>query len=936
MPGGRWGRRVKQYRAHILVSCVLATIVASGTHNSLQSALSDARFSWFPRQASGDIVLVAIDSPSIEQMGAWPWPRERHAELIGRLLRAGAGDIVFDVDFSSPSNPTSDRTLVAALREAGGSVVLPAFKQRVNTGGTETIHVNRPLPQFDEHAWSAIVTVAVDPDALVRRYSFGETLDGRLLPSLGALLAGKHEIKEEPFRIDFSIRPESLPVVSYVDVLRGDPAALGKLKGKKVIIGATALELGDRFSVPNGRVVSGPQLQMLAAESILQRRELQTTSDIATFCGLGLIALIMTLLWRRRPATLRLVIPLAIAAMAELAAVLLQAKLAIIVDTSLWHVAVAVYLAAMALDEIDFRKLLGGIAERRFQRIAMSLGDGLVCTDRNGVVTVWNPGAQAIFGYGAEEMIGRKLETICAFVDGTGKSAPFSPLELPFGAPPESGGHVVELEGRRKNGNTFPLEASLSRWEGVDGFQYGAVMRDISERRREAERIRYLAEHDTLTGLANRHALYEHLNAALAAADTAQRKIALVVLDLDKFKQINDTLGHAWGDRLLCAVAQRLAALVESTGLVARLSGDEFAVVISGADAPAQAATLCERMCLAFGKIPFSIGERQVRINLSIGVAIYPDYGVNADELFGNADLALYRAKAAGRGRHVLFERTIREEIETRSAMEAALERAIARKELELFYQPQVSLKNGKLVGAETLIRWRHPQRGLVAPGEFMPIVKASSISNRIALWVIETACGQGRLWQQQGHELRLGVNLSPSQLQSGNLVATVEGVLRDTGFSPGLLELEVTEDILLEDDNSAREMFRQLQDLGVRIAFDDFGTGYASLTYLKKFSIDGLKIDQSFVRELRADSDDAAIVGYTISLGRMLGLRVIAEGIETAATSELLQRMGCEEGQGYHFGAPMPAAEFERRFLAKSGAHPGDGTARETAASAA
>jgi diguanylate cyclase (GGDEF)-like protein len=516
--------------------------------------------------------------------------------------------------------------------------------------------------------------------------------------------------------------------------------------------------------------------------------------------------------------------------------------------------------------------------------------------------------------------IGQPLQKICAWPDG--RRAPFSIAELALGVVQEQNGKVVELDGRRKNGTVFPLEACFSKWEGVDGFQYGAVMRDISERKREAERIRYLAEHDTLTGLANRHALYEQLNRRLVAAKSAQQQLALLLLDLDKFKQINDTHGHACGDKLLCNVGERLSTLLDDTGLVARLSGDEFAIVIDGANVAERARTLSERLCLAFRKFAFFIDECDVRINVSNGIAIYPDYGTTADELFGNADLALYRAKAAGRGRQVFFERAIRDELEARLSLEAELARAVESEELELFYQPQVGLKDGKLAGAEALIRWRHPQRGLVAPSEFMPLVNASAISNRVALWVLETACRQGRDWQQRGHDIRLGVNLSPSQLQSGDLAPTIGRVLRETGFSANLLELEVTENILLEDDNSAGETLRRIQALGAHISFDDFGTGYASMSYLKKFSLDGLKIDQSFVRELQANSEDAAIISCMISLGKFLGMRVIAEGIENAATARLLERMGCEEGQGYFFSPPMPAAEFSDRYLTKRAMH--------------
>ena len=907
-------RCVKRFRPHIFVSCVLAFVLLTGMHNPLQNALNDMRFSLVHRAASGSVVLVAIDSPSIEKIGVWPWPRRLHAELLDKLVSAQASDIVFDVDFSSPSDPASDQAFVDALQRAEGSVVLPAFKQSLgNSVNGKTIYVNRPVPQFGDHAWSATANVAIEPDGMVRHYSYGETLDGGFLPSVGALLGGNFSKKKKPFQIDFSIDADSLPTVSYGDVLRGDLATLNKLKHKKIIIGATAIELGDRFNIPNGHVVPGATLQALAAESILQNRALHSSSSIVTLGGLGLVMLLMGVLWRRVSARTRIPILVGVAIAIESAAIVLQATLPIVVDTSLWHVAIAAYLAALAIDEVDFRGLLLSIAERRFQRIAMSLGDGLVCTDRNGLITVWNPGAAAIFGYEPAEMIGQPFDRICASSD----DFRFSTLEMLLGSLQAPGGKVLELEGRRKNGEVFPMEACFSEWQGIDGFQYGAVMRDISVRKREAERIRYLAEHDTLTGLANRNKLHERLDVTLAEAKAEQREVALLMVDLDKFKQINDTLGHACGDQLLCGVAARLNDLVEGAGLVARLGGDEFAVVIGGTNATERAKKLSKRMSIAFSQTPFAVGARQLRVNVSIGIAVYPKDCGTVDALLSNADLALYHAKAAGRGGYVLFEHGIRDELESRLSLEADLGRAVEKDEFELYYQPQVNLKDGKLVGAEALIRWRHPN-GLVLPNDFMPAVNASMISDGVALWVMETACRQGRVWQRKGHDIRLSVNLSPSQFQLGDLAATVVSVLRNTGFSPSLLELEVTESILLEDDERALEIFRLIRDLGVRIAFDDFGTGYAGLAYLKKFPLDRLKIDKSFVSKLEANSDDMAIVGATISLGKLLGLSVIAEGIEDRVTAELLQSRGCEEGQGYYFGRPMPAAEFEKRFLTK------------------
>ena len=402
---------MKHYRPHIFVVVALTIVLLSGWHSTFRNALTDLRFAWQSRQASGEIVVVAIDAPSIEKIGVWPWPRRLHADLLRRLEGADVKDVVFDVDFSTPSDAASDQAFLKALEAAGGSVVLPSFKQPA-ADGSNAVHINRPLNQFGDQSWTAIVNVAVERDGLVRRYPFGEKLDGEFFPSMGAVLAGQHSAKSAPFLIDFSIRSASIPRVSYVDVLRGNESALNKLRGKKVIIGGTALELGDRFSVPNGGVVSGPILQTLAAESILQNRTLRWTSDVVALAGLCIISLIMMFSWRRVSAGIRVIVLVGMAAAAEAIAILLQAKLPLVLDTSLLLTAIAVYMAAIALDEIDFRGLLGRIAESRFQRIAMSLGDGLVCTDSSQRITVWNPGAVAIFGYRPEEMIGRPFDTI--------------------------------------------------------------------------------------------------------------------------------------------------------------------------------------------------------------------------------------------------------------------------------------------------------------------------------------------------------------------------------------------------------------------------------------------------------------------------------------------------------------------------------------------
>jgi diguanylate cyclase (GGDEF)-like protein/PAS domain S-box-containing protein len=906
------GGKVKRYRPHILVVIALAVVLSTGWHAALRNAITDLRFASQAREASGNIVVVAIDAPSIEQIGVWPWPRRLHADLLRQLESAGVQDVALDIDFSTPSDSASDEAFVKALRDVGGATILPSFKQ---PGPGGAVHVNRPLAHFSNQSWPAVVNVTVEPDGLVRRYPFGEKLGDSFVPSMAVVLAGKNSSRSPPFLIDFGIRAASIPRVSYVDVLRGDPSTLAKLKDKKVVVGATALELGDRFSVPNGAVASGPVLQALAAESVMQGRSLRWTSDIGMVLGLAAICLLMVVSWRRLEPGVRVAILLAAGVAVELAATMVQAIWPLVIDTSLFHIAVCAYLTAIALDEIDFRDLLGRIAESRFHRIAMSLGDGLVCTDEDHRITVWNPGASAIFGYVPAEMIGQPFETVCAPAeDGTTtfamRDAARQALLVPGGAV------VVEFEGRRKDGETFAVEASFSGWQGTDGFQYGAILRDISVRKREAERVRYLAEYDALTGLANRNTLHATLVGMVADAERQSGEVALLVLGLDGFQRINDLLGHSAGDDVLRAVAKRLKAEAGSKAIVARLSGDEFAIALQCTQGDEPIALFAERIVRAF-ELPLATGTRQHRVKISVGLAVYPEGGLSAGDLLGNGHLAFSKAKATRRGSYVMFENTIRQELESRLTLESELALAADRGEFELFYQPQVRLVDGSLVGAEALIRWRHPVRGYVSPGEFMGVVNTSALSERISSWVMETACRQARAWELSGSKVRVAVNLSPLQLHSGDLAHSVAALLEATGLTPSLLELEVTEDILLLDEVRVLDIFKRIQDLGVRILFDDFGTGYASLSYLKKFPLDGLKIDRSFVLDLLVEPDDAAIVSSTVGLSRQLGLTVVAEGIENRATADFLVTMGCEEGQGYFFGRPMPADVFERQFLA-------------------
>lgn len=904
---------MRRFRVQLLMALLLGAAALSGLHGWLRETLLDARYGLVTRPASGTVALVEIDPRSLEAIGQWPWPRSIHARILAALDTAGASGIVFDVDFSSRSIPAEDAALTDALKAAGGSVVLPAFRQRSSDRGDGgSLYVNRPLPQFSQQAWLGLVNVLPDADGVIRRYPFGATVDGTFIPSVGALMAGSHDAGKTPFRIDFGIRTGSVPRVSAISVLEGDAAALAALRGKTAIVAGTAAELGDRFTVPNGRILPGSMIQVLASESILQDRALRVTPTILS-AGLALVLIgISSWIGRRGRLVTRILGIAGVAIACEGVAILVQAWWPLALDSSLVVVAAVAYAFAAAVDELDWRDLLTVVAERRFRRIAMALGDGLVCMDQRGRLTIWNQGAHAIFGYPSEDALGRPFEMLLKQPIDPSNALPFVLAEVPLDDIQRAGGHLVELVGLRSTGEAFDLECSFSAWDSPDGLQYGAILRDISQRKRQRERIRYLAEHDPVTGLANRSTVLAVLARELAGSSDAM----LILLGIERYQQIMTVHGATFADGLATGLARRLEQAAPAAIMIGRLSGDEFALLVEG-DHDA-AASLAGRLIADITSDPIAFDDRTCRVAVTVGLADSAD-AASPELWLGNGQFALSAARARGGLTRVVYEPGMRETITRREALEIALRQAVVNGEFELFYQPQIALASGVVIGAEALIRWRHPLRGLVSPGEFMPVVNTTSLSDDVSAWVLRTAIMQAADWQRAGMPVRVGINLSQSQFAAGDLVGDVAALLAQTGVAPGLIELEVTEDIILESAAKTRDVLHGLQALGVKIAFDDFGTGYGSLTYLKEFPLDTIKIDQSFVKNLVPRSDDAAIVSATIDLGHALGLSVIAEGIETEQVARLLAQLGCNEGQGYWISRPVAVQDFENFVIGKN-----------------
>jgi diguanylate cyclase (GGDEF)-like protein/PAS domain S-box-containing protein len=536
-------------------------------------------------------------------------------------------------------------------------------------------------------------------------------------------------------------------------------------------------------------------------------------------------------------------------------------------------------------------------SEERFRRLSNATFEGILIHE-GGEILDANQSLASIFGVDLAEVTGTVMLELLA------PESREAAMQNMVGASPEP----YEAIGLRRDGSRFPVEIHPKLLPHEGRPVHVVAVRDISERKRAEARIQYLAHHDALTALPNRVLFRDRLEQALARARREGEMVAVLSLDLDRFKEINDTLGHPAGDELLKGVAARLSACVRETDTVARLGGDEFAIVQVGLDQPQGAANLAQRSLQALSA-PFDLGEHRTLTGASLGIAVAPADGDDPDWLLKNSDIALYRANAESRGTFRFFEEDMNVRLQARRALEQDLYRALAEGEFELHYQPQVDLSDGSLVGFEALLRWRHPDREII-PEQFIPVAEESGIILPLGEWVLREACKEAATWPLP---LKVAVNLSPAQFKHRDLAGLVAAVLQETQFDPDRLELEITESIILQDTEATFATLRRLKEMGVHISMDDFGTGYSSLSYLRRFPFDKIKIDRSFIGGLENSRGDAAIVRAVIALARSLGMTATAEGVETGHQLAYLQDEKCTEAQGYYLGRPAPADDVAR-----------------------
>lgn len=575
--------------------------------------------------------------------------------------------------------------------------------------------------------------------------------------------------------------------------------------------------------------------------------------------------------------------------------------------------------AAVELDEagkaLCMRGTLQDVTERRQAEDAVGLADqvfrhaieGIMVTDAAGVIQSVNQAFTDITGYPSAEAVGRKPNFLRSERHDQNFYRELWRVLL------EHDLWEGEIWNRRRNGEIYAEKLTITAVRDTHGQvnRYIGIFHDITEIKHKEEQLAFHENHDALTGLVNRTLFTDLLGQALGYAQRDGNRAAVLLLGLDRFRHINETFGHPAGDDLLFNTAWRLAATVNESDTIARFGGDTFAILSpSLASGSQEALNLAQRLARALAE-PFEVEAQKIYLTASIGIAVYPSDGIDAAQLIRNAEVAMNRAKDKGRDGYQFYTEGMNEQAATRVSLEAAMRRGLENDEFQVYYQPKYGLAEGRIVGMEALVRWRHPERGMVSPVQFIPLAEESGLIVELGEWILRESCRQLRQWQAEGHDLTVAVNLSARQFKQPNLMIVLEDILKGAGLAPSKLELEVTESAMMADVDKAIATLQHMRDLGLGVAMDDFGTGYSSLSYLKRFPISKLKIDQSFVREMHNNPADVAIVDAVLTLSRSLGIKVVAEGVEDARHVEMLRARGCDEYQGYYFSRPLSADQF-------------------------
>ncbi|WP_417668127.1 EAL domain-containing protein [Roseibium sp.] len=872
----------------------------------------EARFKLSPKDPSGAIVVLDIDARSLAEVGVWPWPRRYYADVVDRLVAAGAEEIAFDVDFSTSSDPYEDATFARALERAEGRVSLAVFHQeaKAGTSGDTVILENRPIEAFAAHTWPAVVNVPIEGDGRVWRSLRGDFFDDEPIMSLASLLAGIGGDLTRPFYIDYGIDPHKLPHLSAVDVLTGD-ADLSVVAGRKVLIGASAQELRDIFSVPVYEVLPGPVIQALAAESLLLNRALQKAGGLPIL-GFVVILALPVLFAGRFDWKLRATALIAISFGLEIGGFVLLQERPVLLETMGAQVALFLLCGLMMVKQIGLHKLLLQISQIQTRNSRMMLGrvfedsfDGIVVVDASATVRAASRSAVRILGERARvgQMANACLpeliyHDVVNAVTGEGEvEIDARPREVHV-VGPKGDDRIVEFVVTLSQQLHTDVRATASE----ESQRFATVTcRDVTEQRHATERLAYLAQHDHVTGLINEVGFGECLQAACEVPVSSEKTYCAALIAIDGLDRIVASLGFSIRNHLRRALADRLDKVAGSDALIASVSDNRCGFLVAVSDeheAEAQLQTIYEALCG-----DYTLMGSRIPVTVSIGYTFLVEGKLDGSIALREAGNALSLAMRSGGNRLLRFQEDMHTALQRRRTLEAELVGALKNNEIHVVYQPLIDLKSSRMIGVEALMRWEHRILGVVSPVEFIPIAEESGRIVELGAWILTQAMRDAMTWPAS---LRLAVNVSAVQFAAPGFVETVRDALEKTGFPGERLDLELTESLFVDERMDIGGTIDALRALGCGLALDDFGTGYSSLGYIPRFPFSKIKIDKSFVDDVCTDEPNAAIVSSVVHLADSFGMTVVAEGIEYPEQEQKLRELGCDIGQGYLFGRPM------------------------------
>lgn len=905
--------RISLFIILLAVTAAIYGLEKVGAFQPLERLALESRMASDSRRASGATVLVVIDQRSIRQLNSWPWPREVHAKLLDALIELGATEVFFDIDFSTPSEPKSDDQFANALTRAGGRAILPAFKQSSGVGQrAQAVSETFPIALFREHAWLATVNVKPGPDGRVWSYPWGQVIDGAYTESAGAVIAGKFGQSGTDFLVNYAIDPASVPIYSVIDILEGT-VHRSEIEGRSIVVGADAAELRDNISVPVLGVISGALLHVLAIETLIMN-VIPTPLRVETpFLALATLSIVLALSSLGRKPFLMAGMFSVVSLTVEVVAFVLQKYSAAVLSTPALHITLIGITLTILIRELDLRRWMahGFRVDAKNTRnvlkhVVSASSDAILVVEETGNVLEMNGRAHALFSCKSN------IHQLPRYSD-----------ILPSGL---SDG-IHDAMASLRQGHTMPrktvslyhhqekalyLECSVTpsylqyRGRNFDLEQPDIIafimIQDVTSAHIQQIQLNHLVHHDALTHALNRNGFLRTLDQVLL-----DENCAVLIINIHRFKVINSTLGRNIGDCVLRDVVDRLGSSAPDSSGIARMGGDTFAVacpIVDGRSARKFADAFLDAL-----EEPFEVEGVKVHIRARIGIALgkMGDKGAVAVE---QAEIALDVARESGRRNPCPFELSMVAGQERSRRLERALWEAIANNEFYLAYQPQLDLRSFRIIGAEALIRWEHPEMGSVGPAEFIAIAENSGFINVLGPWVLKRACKDAASWPSF---IPLSVNVSPRQFESGSLEDEVRSALYESGLPSDRLCLEITESSLVDEALRVGEVLTAIREMGVRLALDDFGTGFSSLSYLATLPIDKVKLDQVFVRGLSDDSRTDAIIASVVTLCSEMGLELLCEGVETIAQKERLMELGCEQMQGFHFGKPMVLPDLHR-----------------------